>query len=94
MTIWYRSILSAQEALVLANANLENARQEPDRDRALKFRDEAETALRRIDTSAGTTDQSKLDQIIVAFREHGRVLDVWKVSEKALKSYNKADKLE
>ncbi|KAF9349468.1 hypothetical protein BGX26_012239 [Mortierella sp. AD094] len=93
MTIWYRSILSVQEALVLANANLDNARNTEDRERALKFCHEAKKALRRIDVSASMTDRIELDQIIAAYRQLGRMLEGLGFSEKALKSYNLADKL-
>ena len=93
MTLWHRSNLLAQEALISVNAILENARKAQDRRRALKYCNEAETALKRIDISAVTTDQSALEQIIVAFREHGRVLETWNQSEKALKSYIKAKEL-
>lgn len=89
----FRSTLLAQEALPLANANLENARKTQDQKRALKYCDEARTTLRRIDISASTTDQSQLDQIITAYREHGRVLENLGFSEKAKKSNSEADKL-
>ncbi|KAI1295073.1 hypothetical protein EDD11_008032 [Mortierella claussenii] len=94
MTLWYRSVLLAEEALPVANANLDNARKAQSRERAVKFCNEVETALRRIDFSAVTTDQSQLEQIIVAFREHGRVLERWNLDDKAQKSYNKAKSLE
>ncbi|KAI1320807.1 hypothetical protein EDD11_009764 [Mortierella claussenii] len=94
MPLWCKSTLSAEEALTIANAHLENARKAQNRERVLKFCLGADTALRRIDYSAVTTNQSDLDQIIVAFREQGRILEVWNLSDKALKSYNKAKKLE
>ncbi|KAG0311317.1 hypothetical protein BGZ99_010266, partial [Dissophora globulifera] len=89
-----RSNLLAKEALVSAKASLENARSAQGRDRALKYCKKAKTALRRIDISAVTTDQSALEQIIVAFREHGRVLVALNESKKAQKSFNKAKELD
>ncbi|KAI1290652.1 hypothetical protein EDD11_009126, partial [Mortierella claussenii] len=94
MPLWYRSTLLAEEALPTANTSLDIARKAQSRERAIKFCNDADTALRRIDTSAVTTDQTQLEQIIIAFREHGRVLEKWKLNDKAQRSYNKAKKLE
>ncbi|KAI1318889.1 hypothetical protein EDD11_005523 [Mortierella claussenii] len=94
MTLWYRSVLLAEEALPIANVHLDNARKAQSQERAVKFCNEVDTALRRIDFSAVTTDESQLEQIIVGFREHGKVLERWDLSDKAQRSYNKAKKLE
>ncbi|KAI1313855.1 hypothetical protein EDD11_002456 [Mortierella claussenii] len=94
MPLWYRSTLLAEGALPVAIVHLDNARKAQSRERAVKFCSEVDTALRRIDFSAVTTDQSQLEQIIVAFREHGRVLESWNLADKALRSYNTAKKLD
>lgn len=78
---------------MLTSANLENARNTRNQEQALKFCHEAKKALRRIDVSASMADRNELDRIIAAYHEHGRVLEDLGHSEKALKSYNEADKL-
>lgn len=92
MTIWYRSVLTAQEAVASANSMLENARNTQDKNQALKFCGDAETQLKRVDIKA--TEQTMLGQIVATYREHGIVLERWGYSDKALKSNDKASRLE
>ncbi|KAG0292250.1 WD repeat-containing protein 38, partial [Dissophora globulifera] len=69
---WFRRSRPAQDALVLANANLEIARGTQDREKALKHCKIAKKELARIDISASTV---YLDQIGAAYREYGEVMD-------------------
>ncbi|KAI1298869.1 hypothetical protein EDD11_006740 [Mortierella claussenii] len=94
MTLWYRSNYLAEEALSIAKVHLDNASKAKSPKQAVMFCKKAKRALRRINFSAVTTDQAQLEQIIVAFREHGRALEKWNLNDKAQRSYNKARKLE
>ncbi|KAG9324127.1 hypothetical protein KVV02_003373 [Mortierella alpina] len=90
MSPWYKRTLSSEEALGRANIHLENAKKTMDRRRAQKLCDDAKEALGRMDTSKSIKDH---DQIIAAFRQHGNLLKMLGLPDKAQLSYSKADEL-
>jgi len=90
MPPWYKRTLSSEEALGRANTHLENARNSKDRQRAHKLCDKAKEALERMDISKSIKER---DRIIVAYREHGKMLEKLGLGDGAQLSYNKADEL-
>jgi len=90
MPPWYKRTLSSEEALGRANTHLENARNTKDRRRAQKLCDEASEALERMDITKSSNDR---DRIMVAYREHGKMLEKLGLADEAQLNYNKADEL-
>ena len=72
------------------SSHLENARNTKDRRRAQKLCDEAKEALERMDITKSSKDR---DRIMVAYREHGKMLEKLGLADEAQLSYNKADEL-
>ena len=72
------------------SSHLENARNTKDRRRAQKLCDEAKEALERMDITKSSKDR---DRIMVAYREHGKMLEKFGLGDEAQLSYNKADEL-
>ncbi|KAG0299080.1 hypothetical protein BGZ98_010354, partial [Dissophora globulifera] len=83
-----------REALARAKEHLANARRTQDPKQALKLCNKAESALKEINLDLVISDDpSALEQIIVAYEEHGKVLEALNETEKAQKSYKKAREL-
>ncbi|KAG0307113.1 hypothetical protein BGZ99_001578, partial [Dissophora globulifera] len=88
--VLFRRSRPAQDALVLANANIEIARNTLDKNYALKCCKAAEKELEKINVSESV---AYLDQIIAAYRAHGGALEKLGSRDKAKRSYNKAYEL-
>jgi len=96
----WRSVLSPQAALDLANAHLENARKAKTSELALSFCNDAQTALDRIRTSVrkalvssvSDKDRAMRNEIASNYFEIGELLDNWKLHGKAQTCYKDSEK--
>lgn len=88
--VWYKRSLPTQEAIGRANKYLEQARCAKDERKALALCGDAKDALGRIDVSTIIKDR---EQIMSAYREHGKFLQTLGFEAKAKTSFSKADEL-
>lgn len=86
---FFQSRLPAEEALLLANANLKSAHITQDRKKAEKYCTVAEKKLGRIKDPKNSTH---LNEIIAAYRELGGLLDKLVLRDKAKGIHKKAEK--
>ncbi|KAG0310642.1 hypothetical protein BGZ99_000255, partial [Dissophora globulifera] len=84
----FRHSPPVQEALLLANANIDSAHITQDRKQALEYCKVAEEELEKIKDAVGSTH---LDQVIAAYRELGGLLDKLGASDKTVGIHNTVD---